>query len=77
MENAICHDQFGRHYLNHGSQRYAFTLWCKTPDCKRGEYLEEIDVLAGSVGQAKSIGKAVLLADYIPELYISKVTRVW
>ena len=77
MENAICQDQFGRHYLNHGSQRNLYTLWCKTPDCKRGEYFEEIDVLAGSVGQAKSIGKAVLLADYIPELYISKVTRVW
>jgi len=77
MENAICQDQFGRHYYNGGSQRYIFTLWCKDPDCGRGEYSEEIDVLAGSVGQAKSIGKAVLLADYIPGLYISKVTRVW
>jgi len=77
MENAICQDQFGRHYFNRGSQRYLFTVWTKMPDSKRGEYSEELDVLAGSVGEARRLAKIVLAADYVPELRISKVTRVW
>jgi len=77
MSGAIVRDQFGRHYVDGGSQRQLFTIWCKTPDCKRGEYSEEIDVLARSVGAARNIAKQVLKADYIPELYISRITRVW
>jgi hypothetical protein len=47
------------------------------PDSKRGEYSEELDILAGNPGEAKRIGKIVLEADYIPELRISKITQSW
>ena len=77
MSGSISRDQFGRHFIDGGSQRYSFTIWTKMPDSKRGEYAEEIDVLAGSVGEARSIGNQVLKADYIPELRITKITRVW
>jgi hypothetical protein len=77
MSGAISKDQFGRHFIDGGSQRYSFTIWLKMPDSKRGEYAEEIDVLAGSVGEARRIGNIVLKADYIPELRITKLTREW
>jgi hypothetical protein len=77
MSGAISTDQFGRHFIDGGSQRYLFTIWTKMPDSKRGEYSEEIDVLASSVGEARSIGNQVLRSDYIPELRITKITRVW
>jgi len=77
MENQICQDQFGRHYLNGGNQRHCYTLFLKLPDDKRGWYSEELDVLAGTPGEAKRIGKIVLEADYVPELRISKITQSW
>ena len=77
MSGAISRDQFGRHFLDGGNQRHLFTIWTKMPDSKRGEYSEEIDVMAGSVGEARRIGNIVLKADYIPELRITKITRVW
>lgn len=73
----ILMDLFGRHFVVGGSQRYLFTIWTKMPDSRRGEYAEEIDVLAGSVGEARSIGNQVLKSDYVPELRITKITRVW
>ena len=77
MSGAISQDQFGRHFVVGGGQRYLFTIWTKLPDSKRGEYSEEIDVMANSVGEARSIGNQVLKSDYIPELKITKITRVW
>ena len=77
MSGAISQDQFGRHFVDGGSQRYLFTVITKMPGSKRGEYCEEIDVFAGSVGEAKRIGNIILKADYIPELYITKLIRVW
>jgi hypothetical protein len=77
MSGAISRDQFGRHFIDGGSQRYLFTIWTKMPDSKRGEYSEEVDVLAGSVGEARVIGNIVLKSDYVPELRITKITRVW
>jgi len=77
MSGAIVQDQFGRHYIDGGSQKYSFTVFTKMPDSKRGEYSEELDILAGSVGECRRIAKQVLKSDYIPELRISKIDRVW
>jgi hypothetical protein len=77
MSGAISRDQFGRHFVDGGDHRYLFTIWTKMPDSKRGEYAEEIDVLAGSVGEARRIGNQILKSDYIPELRITRITRVW
>jgi hypothetical protein len=77
MSGAISRDQFGRHFIDGGSQERLFTIWTKMPDSKRGEYAEEIDVMAGSVGEARQIGNIVLKSDYDPELRITKITRVW
>ena len=75
MSGAIVQDQFGRHYVDGGRQRYTFTVFLKMPTDKRGEYSEEIDILAASVGDCRSICKAVLKADYDPDLRISKIDR--
>ena len=75
MSGAIVQDQFGRHYVDGGSQRYCFTVFTKMPDSKRGEYCEELDILAGSVGECKRIAKQVLKEGFDLNLRISRVER--
>jgi len=73
----ISKDQFGRNFVTSWPQEHCYTILTKMPTSKRGEYSEEIDVLAGTVGQAKRIAKIILESDYIPELRISKVLKHW
>lgn len=69
-------DKFGSYYIN-GRTRHQFTALTKDDTCKRGEYLEEIDVLADTPGQARKIAQFVLERDYIPELRIARIILNW
>ena len=61
---------YGMHRTQH-----LFLILTKDPGCKRGEYSEELDVLARTGCEAKKIAQAVLDHDYEPVLRISRV--VW
>ena len=77
MENEISQDQFGRWFLKNRDQSRSFTILTKLPGDRRGVYSEEVDVLAGTVGQAMRIAKIVLSDGYDPALRISRVLRNW
>ena len=51
-----------------------FTVFTKTPDCGRGEYAEEIDVLVvgRSAARAKKVAQAAIDRDYQSDLKPSK-----
>lgn len=70
-------DKFGRHFVTGWRQNHFFTILTKMPDSKRGEYAEEIDVLAGTPGQARRIAQIILESDYEPGLRISRVLKNW
>jgi len=70
-------DQFGRHFIINWPQTHCYTIFTKDNLCKRGEYAEEIDVLAGTPGQARKIAQVILDCDYDPELRISRIEMVW
>jgi len=77
MEGQFSRDQFGRHFVMGWSQRHCFTVLTKDETCGRGEYAEELDILAGTVGEAKKIARVILDADYEPGLRISRVLVNW
>lgn len=68
-------EQKDHHWQRVGSQfgNRSFTIFTKDEHCRRGEYAEELDVFAGSVGEAKKIAQFVLDRDYIPGLRIARV----
>jgi hypothetical protein len=49
---------------------HTFTVYCKMPEDRRGEYSEEIDVTIGSrsITHAKQAAQKIIDADYDPEL---------
>ena len=57
---------------------YQWTIYCKMPDDKRGEYSEEIDVgtWGRQAGEAMTIAKMALKAHYVPELRTSRIERI-
>ena len=63
-----------RKTATHRSQNI-FTILTKDATCGRGEYADELDVLAVSKGEATKIAQAVLDHDYEPGLKMSRV--VW
>lgn len=52
---------------------HKFLILTKTPDCKRGQYAEELDVVAPTEGIAKRIANAVLKSMYEPCVKVSKI----
>jgi hypothetical protein len=72
----IKQDKFGTYYVE-GYTRRQFTVFTKDDTCKRGEYLEEIDVMADTVGLARNIARFILDRDYIPGLRIARVVLNW
>ena len=73
----ICQDNLGRWFLNRASARHYYTVLTKMPDSRRGEYAEEIDVLADTPGKAKYIARIVLKDGYDPDLRISRTVMHW
>lgn len=57
--------------------RYCMTVLTKDPLCKRGEYAEEIDVMANTSGHARNIANIVLKKEYEPDLRVSKIVINW
>lgn len=54
---------------------HIFTVFCKAPWDKRGEYSDEIDVEVSSrsVARAKAAAQKVLDAEYLPGMKASRV----
>lgn len=50
------------------SLRTTWTVFCKLPSDGRGQYSEEVDVLATSRSEALREAQKVLDKDYLPEL---------
>lgn len=50
-----------------------WTIFTKDKNCKRGDYAEELDVVATSQTQARQIAEAVLEREYEPGLRISRI----
>jgi len=65
--------RFGQIMQHKFGNRYSFTVLTKLPDSKRGEYAEELDILADTVGAARKIAVKVLKEEYIPELRVSRI----
>ena len=53
--------------------RHLMTVLTKDDHCGRGEYAEELDVRADSVGEARRIAKAVLENGFQLDLRISRI----
>jgi hypothetical protein len=58
--------------LRRRAHRHLFTVYTKDDSCKRGEYLEEIDVLADTKTQAQRIATTVLQHEYEDGLRASR-----
>lgn len=53
-----------------------FIVLCKSPEDKRGQYSEEIDIEAWSAGRAITLAQAILDRDYDPGMRAVRVIRV-
>jgi len=54
---------------------WIWTCYCSLPDDPKGQYSEEIDVMATHRTKAKSLAEAVLKLEYDPGLKIRKIVR--
>ena len=65
------------------SYSYTYTVFCKMPDDKRGEYSEEIDITikSRSLTRAKQVAQRLIDKDYDPNLrpvrVVSRGPGIW
>ena len=55
--------------------KYTWTAFCSMPEDKRGQYTEEIDVVADTPTHAKQAAEKILETGYEPNLKVRKVVR--
>jgi hypothetical protein len=55
--------------------KWIWTVFCAYPDTPRGTYDEEIDVMAGTSGDARARAEEILRLEYDAGLKIRKIKR--
>jgi hypothetical protein len=55
--------------------KWVWTAYCAMPDDPRGQYSEEIDVVATTPGKAREMAEELLKLEYDPGLKVRKVVR--
>ena len=73
---AVVYDKATWRYRLDRPGPYTQSNWCvltKDDTCGRGEYAEEIDVMADTKTHAKQVAEAVMAAEFVPELRVARI----